>query len=182
MKRVIANEVLGETVTFLETESESAGKHSRLLMTLEPGGGTPLHYHTSYEETYTALEGTLGLELPRKRILSLQPGQSYTVPIGEVHRLFNDGPERNRFLNVVSAGHVGFENTLRILSGLAADGEYDVARGVPRRLSDLALCAQMSDMRLPGLASLAMPALRLIARLSSSRRRELLDRYCGESA
>ena len=101
MKRKIINRVLKETVTFIKTAAETNGKLSELEITLMPGGGNPLHYHTSYIEIFTALEGQLVLELANKRKVILQPGESFVVNIGDVHRFFNPGVSQIRFKNEV---------------------------------------------------------------------------------
>ena len=179
MKRTIFNPVLKDTVVFVRTAAETNGAVSELEITLMPGGGNPLHYHTSYTETFTALTGTLGLELKNKRQLLLAPGEAYVVKKGEVHRFFNHGDAPITFRNEVHPGHEGFENALRILYGLAADGLYGT-KGVPQSLTRLAVCGIMSDMRLPGLLSLATPLLRLLAARARKQgtEQQLLDRYC----
>lgn len=179
MKRTIYNPVLQDTVVFVKTAAETHGAVSELEITLLPGGGTPLHYHTSYTETFTALTGTLGLELKRGRRLLLAPGESYVVKKGEVHRFFNPGDAPITFRNEVHAGHEGFENALRILYGLASDGLYS-DQGIPKSLTHLAVCGLMSDMRLPGLGALATPLFRLLAARARKRgiEQQLLDAYC----
>jgi len=86
MKRKIVNPELKETVTFIKTAAETNGNESVLDILLQPGGGNPLHYHTSYSELFTALEGDLGLKLKNHQQMILKPGESYLVKKGEVHR------------------------------------------------------------------------------------------------
>lgn len=86
MNRTITNPELKETSTFLQTAAQSGGTLSEPETTLLPGGGNPLHYHTSYTEKFTALEGELGLELRKRQKLILKPEKSYLIKIGEVHR------------------------------------------------------------------------------------------------
>ncbi|PSR51862.1 hypothetical protein AHMF7605_28525 [Adhaeribacter arboris] len=62
MRRIIVNPCLKESIIFVQTAAETNGAVTELIITLQPGGGNPLHYHTSYTETFTALEGELGLE------------------------------------------------------------------------------------------------------------------------
>lgn len=179
MTRTIYNPELQETVTFLQMSEETGGSLSELEITLAPGGGNPLHYHTTYTELFTAVEGELYLQIKNKRILKLNPGESYLVKKGEVHRFFNPGTSEIRFRNEVRPGHRGFENTLRILHGLAADGMYN-SKKVPKNFTHLAICGIMSDMRLPGLMWFTTPLLKLIA--ANARRKgvekQLLDKYC----
>ena len=66
MKRTIVNPIFNDVVTFLQTAEESGGKISEAEITLMPGGGNPLHYHKTYSETFTAMDGDLGLKLEKK--------------------------------------------------------------------------------------------------------------------
>ncbi len=179
MKRVIENPILNDRVTFIRTASETGGSVSELEISMGPGGGPPLHYHTSYTETYTAIEGEVALEFAGGHTEILKPGESRLVKIGEVHRFFNPTQREIRFRNEVHPGHEGFENALRILYGLATDGLYNDKK-VPKDINHLAICAVMSDMRLPGLMALTSQLLKFIA--ARARRKgieqELLDRYC----
>ncbi|MVN23527.1 cupin domain-containing protein [Mucilaginibacter arboris] len=179
MSRTIVNPVLKEAVTFVKTADETNGAVSDLEITIAAGGGNPLHYHTTYTEKFTAIEGELHLELKHKRIVRLKPGESYLVKKGEVHRFFNAGEAEIKFRNEVHPGHKGFENTLRILHGLAADGLYN-DKGVPKNLTHLAVCGIMSDMRLPGLMSLTTPLLKFIAARARKKgiEQQLLEKYC----
>ena len=67
MKRTIVNPIFKDTVTFIETAAESNGQVSDLELTLLPGGRNPLHYHKSYSETFTAIDGELGLGLAKRK-------------------------------------------------------------------------------------------------------------------
>lgn len=86
MNRTITNPVLKETVTFVKTADETNEAVSDLTITLAPGGGNPLHYHTTYTERFTAIEGELNLELKNKKIVRLKPGESFLVKKRQVHR------------------------------------------------------------------------------------------------
>lgn len=179
MEKIIQNLALKETITFERTAVETNGEVTDLIIGLEPGGGNPLHYHTSYSETFTALQGSLGLELKGKKIIMLSVGESYLVKKGEIHRFFNPGEQQIRFRNEVYPGHTGFENTLRILAGLANDGLYN-ERNIPKSFIHLAICGMMSDMRLPGIMSLTTPLLKLTAAMARKKgiEQQLINRYC----
>ena len=109
----------------------------------------------------------------------MKPGESYEVKKGVVHRFFNPGKTEIEFRNSVIPGHEGFENTLRILYGLASDGLYN-DKGLPKSFTHLAICGIMSDMRLLGLMSLTTPLLKFIAFRARKKgvEQQLLDKYC----
>lgn len=180
MKKTIYNPALKETITFNKTSVETGGEYSELEISLEPSGGNPMHYHRSYTELFTAVEGELGLELKDGKKIFLKPGESYLVAKGENHRFFNQSGKRIVFTNRVVPGSTGLENTLRILCGLATDGHYSGAN-IPKNLYHMGICASMSDMRLTGIAGLVTsPLVGLLARIGRNRgiEEQLVSKYC----
>lgn len=181
MKRVITNPQMRDTVTFIKTSREINGQFSELEITLMPGGRNPLHYHLSYSETFTAIDGELGLGLGKGKKKILKPGDTYTVEPKNLHHFFNPIDREIKFKAVLKPGHEGFENSLRILYGLAEDGLADKT-GVPKSLQHKAIIACMADMNLPGFFTLIFPLLKRIARKTkeSGVEQQLIDRNCKE--
>lgn len=179
MKRTIVNPIFRETITFLTTAAESGGTATDLEISLAPGGGIQMHHHTSYVEKFTAVVGDLYLGLKAGRVVRLSPGESYLVKKNELHRFFNPGDTEITFRNEVRPGHQGFEYALRILQGLAIDGLCN-SKGIPKSLSHTAVCGMMSDMRLPGLLSLAAPLMKAVANRARKTgvEQQLVERYC----
>lgn len=179
MKRTIVNPIIKDTVTFLNTAEESGGKVTEAEITLMPGGGNPLHYHKSYSETFTAIDGQLGLKLGKEKSKILNPGETYTVNPMEVHSFFNPTEKEIRFNVKLNPGHQGFENSLRIIYGLASDGLTD-KKTVPKSLKHTAIVLCMSDMNLPGLFTLTFPILKFLAKKAKANGEEqnLIDKYC----
>ena len=180
MKRTIVNPIIKDTVTFLQTAEESAGKISEADITLMPGGGNPLHYHKTYSETFTAIDGDLGLKLGRRDTRILSPGESYTVKPMALHRFFNPTNREIKFNVKLTPGHTGFENSLRILYGMAADGLTN-NKSIPKSLKHTAMIVCMSDMNVPGVLTLLYPLLKRIANRakSSGEEQKLIDKYCN---
>ena len=80
-------------------------------------------------------------------------------------------------------GHAGFEKSLRVGYGLAADGLVR-ANGMPRNLLHAALMLKWGDGRLPRAYRLLEPALGLMA-VTARRRdidRKLERRYLSDTA
>jgi quercetin dioxygenase-like cupin family protein len=179
MKRTIVNPMIKDTVTFLQTAEESGGKISEAEITLMPGGGNPLHYHKTYSETFMAIEGEVGLNLGKQGKKILKEGETYTVEPMSLHGFFNPTDKVIKFNVSLRPGHTGFENSLRILYGLAADGLTD-KKSIPRSLKHTAIILCMSDMNLPGLFTVLFPLLKLIARRAkaSGEEQRLIDKYC----
>jgi mannose-6-phosphate isomerase-like protein (cupin superfamily) len=178
MKRTIVNPVIKDVVTFLQTASESVSKISEIEIVVMPGGGNILHYHKTYSETFIAVEGDLGVKL-KDSMKILKPGERYTVKPMELHAFFNPGPRPVKFRALIEPGHEGFENSLRILYGLAADGLTD-KNSVPKNLTHTALLLTMSDMNAPGFLTWIFPLLQLIAKGAKAKKEEqrLMQQYC----
>jgi quercetin dioxygenase-like cupin family protein len=179
MKRTIVNPIFKDTVTFLQTAEESGGKVTEIEITLMPKGGNPLHYHKTYSETFTAIDGELGLKLSKKSTMILKPGESYTVEPMSLHSFFNPSDREIKFNVKITPGHTGFENTVRIVYGLAADGLTD-NESTPKSLKDTAIIVCMSDTNAPGLLTFLYPLFKLLSKKAKANGTEqkLIDKYC----
>lgn len=179
MKRTIVNPVIKDIATFVVTAKESDAKVSELEIALMPGGGNILHYHKTYSETFIAVNGELGLRLARNEVKILKPGERYTVKPMQLHCFFNPGGNEIKFRIRIEPGHEGFENSLRILYGLAADGLTD-KKSIPKKLTHTALILNMSDMNGPGLLTWIFPLLKWIANRPHAKveQQRLIAQYC----
>ena len=179
MKRTIVNPIIKDTVTFLQTAEESGGKITEAEITLMPGGGNPLHYHKTYAETFTAIDGELGLKLGKRKTRILREGETYTVEPMALHSFYNPTDKEIKFNVRLKPGHTGFENSLRIIYGLAGDGLTD-KNTIPKSIKHTAIVVCMSDMNLPGLFTFLFPILKLIAKRAktSGEEQKLIDKYC----
>jgi len=180
MKRTIVNPIFRDTATYLQTAAESNGKITEFEMTLMPGGANPLHYHFTFSETFTAIDGDLGVRLGKKNKKILKPGESHTVEPMALHSFFNSTDREIRFNIKIRPGHEGFENSLRIIYGLAEDGLAN-KQGIPKSLKHKAIVACMADMNLPGFFTLIFPILKRIAKKAriSGVEQQLIDKYCN---
>lgn len=178
-RRTIINKQTGETITWTKHSYETNGESIEAILVVKPGGGPPLHYHTSYTERFEVLKQPLGVNLNGKD-LYLQPGESADVPIGSVHRFFNDTEEDITFKGYAIPGHAGFERSLYILFGLCNDGLSDPNTNLPISILHTAIVADMGDMRFPGyggaLLNYLMKGLAAVARWRGIEE-ELLKKY-----
>lgn len=180
MKKTIVNPVIKDQVTFMQTAAATNGRITTLQVTLMPGGGTPLHYHKNFSETFVVTEGVLTITL-KHRTISLTAGQKLTVEQGKAHRFSNESSAPVVFTTVILPGSEGFENSLRILYGLAGDGKAD-KKGMPKSLLALAVVSTISDMRPAGAGALLVPLLGIfhyIAKISGFHKK-LVEQYCKE--
>lgn len=149
-RRTITNKNTGETVTWEQYGYETKGESAMATATCQPGGGPPLHYHTSYAERFQPVDGELGVLLGDKGPQHLKPGEVADIPIGVAHRFFNDGDKDVTMKAWVLPAHAGFERSLYILFGLNNDGLADPVTAMPYSILHTAVVADLGDMRFPG--------------------------------
>lgn len=175
--RQIYNPAFDDTVTFLKYSYETDGAYTLLEIDLAPGGGNTNHFHERFAETFTAVEGTLGVEYEGEDFF-LQPGERVTVQPGEVHRFYNPGDDRIRFHVRIEPGSAGFERALYLMYGLTRDGYADES-GMLQDFGHIALFLKLSDTRAPGFLNLLTPLFKRSANrmVASGEADELLQRY-----
>lgn len=179
MNKTITNPVLKDQVTFTQTSRETNGRITSLLVTLMPGGGTPMHYHRQFAESFAVVEGELTLWIRKEKII-LRQGQKFTVEKNVVHRFSNGSGMAVTFTTVIVPGSRGFEQSLRILYGLARDGATD-AKGQPKSLVTLAVISKMSDLHPAGLLRLFTPLFGMLNRRAEKKgiAEALIKMYCS---
>ncbi len=181
MERTIYNPIFKDTVTFIRTSEETKGRVSEMEVTLGTGidAGTPPHTHTAFSEIFTAVDGELGVMSNGKKVI-LKPGETFIVHPGDVHNFYNPGDKPVKFQLQFKPGHTGMENTLRIMYGLARNGETD-KKGIPKNLFVTAVLGEMSNTVLTGVLGLIAPLFKLLAVRARKKgiEKELLSRYCS---
>ncbi|KAK9341900.1 cupin 2 conserved barrel domain protein [Lipomyces starkeyi] len=179
-RRTIVNPEIKDSIFFTKYGAETNGEYTELIVTLSPNGGNPPHYHTSYTETFTVLDGDLGVVLKGGSKLILKPGESRTIAINEEHSFFNPSSEATiKFVTTIRPAHIGFEQSLYILYGMAADGLCD-DKGVPKSFLHTCIIVCMSDMWLAGTAfSIMAPVIKAVGAYAKWRGIEdsLLKKY-----
>jgi quercetin dioxygenase-like cupin family protein len=176
-KRVFENPLIKDKVTVLKTTSETNGQYLLVEVELQPGGGNDMHYHTTFNEEFTAVEGMLGIDVGNKK-LRLQPGDQAIAPVNQLHRFYNPGKEVIRFHVKIFPPKDNFLKGLSIGYGLASDG-LTSKKGIPKKFAHLALLLDLTDTRLPGLLSLLNPVIKRGARRARQKGidKELIERY-----
>ncbi len=173
----IYNPVQDDAVTFLVTSEESGGERSLAELDVAPGGKVTPHFHLSYTERFAVIQGELTVQVGDVRHV-LSRGEELTVPIGSLHSWRNESPERTVAELELRPGQPGFETSLRVIYGLAADGKV-LKNGLPRNPLHAALLLEWGETRLPGAFALLERGLRLLARVARLARidRKLVARY-----
>jgi quercetin dioxygenase-like cupin family protein len=176
----ITNPAQGDQITFLVTAAQSQGQWIRMETVLSPGGGNQPHRHPSFSEAFEVLQGTLVVQLDGRRHTVVAGQRAVAVP-DTIHRFLNPTQETTTFITEVRPGSQSFEDGLRMLYGLAADGKV-TSKGLPRNLFELAVVSSKSEVVPPGVAGLFFPLFRILAGSPAGKRTEarLLSLYCLE--
>src|SRR6188768_1570122 len=180
MKKVFYNPKVKDKVTVLKTAEETNNEFILVEVELAPGGGTPKHYHTTFNETFIPIQGVLGVEVGRKQLL-LQGTAITTAKKNEIHRFYNPGNYTIRFRVKIAPAEPRFLESLSIGYGLANDGKTN-DKGIPKKLDHLAVLIEHSDSRFTGFLSLIEPLL--LWRAKRARKKgvlnKLLEQYCDK--
>lgn len=179
MKRTIVNPIFKDSVTFLHTSAETNGRTTELEVTLMPKGRNVLHCH-AYPETFTAIDGDLGLENEKKEQKILKSGESYKVESLAWHCFYNPTDHEIRFGVHVEPANEKLEYFLRILYGMAADGLTD-NQSRPKSIKHAAILFGMAEGKMAGLSfALMSPILKGIAKKARAKGEEqkLINKYC----
>ena len=92
--------VVGDTYTILLTGKETAGRFCLIDMYVPPGGGPPPHRH-DFEETFTLLEGELGVVFRGAKQI-VRAGETINVPANAPHQFHNSSARPVRMLCICS--------------------------------------------------------------------------------
>jgi mannose-6-phosphate isomerase-like protein (cupin superfamily) len=136
----IENPATGETLTFVVTAADSAGKLLRLDVRMEPGRpGPPLHVHRTFSERHDVRAGRLAIALGGDERV-LEADGTIDIPAGTPHtfRVVGDEPVRT----IVDHVHPGwYEDFIDRLYELAREGRTD-EKGAPRNILQTAVVAR----------------------------------------
>ena len=176
MKRIY-NPIQKDYVTFLETFNDTNGERTVADVELAPGGGVGNHYHKTYVEKFEVKEGELKVQLGKK-IVTLVPGQTLTAERNIVHRFFSTSSEVCKFRVTLNPASRGFEESLQIGYGLAADGQCN-KKGMPKNPLVLAWLFSISESNISGWRSVFEFVLNIQARKAIKKGidRELREKY-----
>lgn len=148
MERKIYNPIQKDTVVFLKTHNDTAGEYTLVEVELANGGGVGLHYHKTYSEKFTCLDGEVQVQLD-KTITTLHPGEAATARPMVNHLFRNRSGKPCRFQVELRPASRGFEESLQIGYGLASDGLCK-KNGFPKDRLALAWLFDISESNLPG--------------------------------
>jgi quercetin dioxygenase-like cupin family protein len=148
--RTIVNSEGNYSASFVKTAAETNGAYELVKVELEPHGGNDWHYHTSFEESFTVLEGEVRIGHDGESEVSLKKGDSAKALKKEMHYFKNSLNSKSVLLvKIAPAG--GLEKTLRVAYGLINDGLLE--NDMTKNPWHMALLLGYSESYLPGMPS-----------------------------
>ncbi len=144
---------------------------------LADGGGVGLHYHKTYSEKFTCIDGEVQVQLG-KVIHIITKGKEATAQPNINHLFRNRSGKPCKFLVELRPASRGFEQSLQIGYGLAGDGLCR-PNGFPKDKLALAWLFDISESNLPGWMSIFEFLLRRQAKKARAKGtdQELLEKY-----
>lgn len=128
-------------VTFITTGAETGGNYELIRVELEPKGGNYWHFHKTFDEEFTNLEGQIDIGLEGE-IFHLPEGETILAKKNESH-FFHNPSDGKSVLLVKTSPARGLEKTLRVAYGLENDGlSID---GLPKNFWHLVLVMGYSE-------------------------------------
>ncbi|EPS45468.1 hypothetical protein H072_500 [Dactylellina haptotyla CBS 200.50] len=168
-----------------ESTTLNGGARTVFIEHMSPGTTVPPHYHTAFSETFDLISGSMSVfHTTTPSVSTLETTSSplsintpVTVPPGEYHK-YEVGEEETTLRCIVTPGYEDFERLLKILNGLAGDGELE---GMGQSLVLMAVIMDLSDAHLIGDAGTMLEGVRKekageIAELKKT----LLEKYDNE--
>ena len=118
--KTICNREGNYSATFVQTGRETNNAYELVQVELEPHGGNDWHYHTSFVEQFTVVEGSVKIGGNGEEIV-LDKGQTTVANKKDMH-YFKNALEQKSVLLVKTTPAAGLEKTLRVAYGLMNDG------------------------------------------------------------
>ena len=118
--RTIINSEGNYSATFVRTGAETNGAYELVQVELEPHGGNDWHYHSSFSESFTVLDGEVNIG-HNGNVVLLKKGDSAVANKKEMH-FFKNAQSQKSILLVRTTPAAGLEKTLRVAYGLINDG------------------------------------------------------------
>ncbi|CAN5298836.1 hypothetical protein BH11BAC6_BH11BAC6_08700 [soil metagenome] len=148
MERKIYNPIQKDTVIFLKTTADTNSEYTLVEVELADGGGVGLHYHKTYSEKFSCLEGEVQGQLG-KTLHKLHAGDTAAASPNVNHLFRNRSGKPCRFQVELRPVSRGFEQSLQIGYGLATDGLCK-PNGFPKDKLALAWLFDISESNLSG--------------------------------
>ncbi|MEK7264288.1 MAG: cupin domain-containing protein [Bacteroidota bacterium] len=142
--KTLTNKITGEKITWMETSADTNGSHILFNFEVAPKGYVPVrHIHTSQNEHFEILSGSLRIEL-NGETKNLKAGDKIIVPQGQPHQWWNDSADAavkakirfepalkteiffEQFFGLANDGKTKIDGSPKFMQIMAMSNEYDI--------------------------------------------------------
>ncbi|KAL1849327.1 hypothetical protein Plec18167_000454 [Paecilomyces lecythidis] len=171
-----------------ESTTLNNGARTIFIESMTPGTTVPPHFHSRFSETFDLISGSISvynsaqpdLDLLEASVQDLKIGEKVTVEPGRFHKYNVVGEEPAVLRVIITPGDADFERLLKILNGLAADGELET---MGDSVTLMAVIMGLSDAHLIGPAKEMLDNVRVEKKDEiEALRVKLLSKYDTEEA
>lgn len=177
MNKKLHNPIIGDTLEII-TEGKDTNGAWHLIEAFIPKGcpGPSPHYHLSFSEEFTVLEGRLHMLNGHDKIV-LTKGKSFLAEKGKVHTFWTTDSDARFLCKVVPACEGQYLAAL-IASNLVKAGLTN-KKGIPTNIWHLAVLLDIGESRLTGFFAIIGGLLGRLAKTAKGRkvRAELMEKY-----
>ena len=127
MNEIIKNAATGDSIEFLQTEEETAGRMTNFIMTLAPKSSWakfPRHFHPFQTETFKVISGELHLTVGKDHMVLKPNNEKVVVDKFVLHSFWNTTDEEVRFIAEIYPP-INIEKGLRLTYKLSQEGKIN---------------------------------------------------------
>lgn len=142
-----------------ESATGNGGKQTIFVETMSPGTSVPPHCHKGFSETFDLVKGSMTVYKTEKADVDILEASAQSLEIGDpqtveplMYHKYKVGDEVTTLRVTLKPGNLNFERVLKIMNGLADDGELEkysddvTLMGVIFELTDTHLIGPTKEM------------------------------------
>lgn len=174
--RTIINKEGNYAATFVKTGKETNNAYELVQVELEPNGGNDWHYHTSFLEQFTVVDGKVKIGKNGEEV-TLDKGETTSAEKKDMH-YFKNALDKKSVLLVKVTPAAGLEKTLRVAYGLINDGL--LKNDMTENPWHMCLLLGYSESYLPGMPNwFQEPLISALAKIAQWKGEDkVLKKYC----
>lgn len=177
MVKKLHNPIVGDTLEII-TEGKDTNQAYHLIQAFIPKGcpGPSPHYHLSFSEEFTVLDGRLHMLNGNQEVV-LTKGQTFLAEKGKIHTFWTTDTDAKFLCKVVPACEGQYLAAL-IASNLVKAGLTN-KKGIPTNIWHLAVLLDIGESRLTGFFAIVGGLLGRMAKTTKGKRvkTELMEKY-----
>lgn len=145
--KFISNPVSGQSIHFLQTSKDTAGKLLEMESVFQPNSVEPIpHYHPKQQEDFKIISGAISVRI-HGEVKILQSGDTLHIPANTIHSMWNH-TTAEALVNWQVRPALETEYLLETGIGLAQDGKVN-KHGMPGFLQSILIANRFNNVYRP---------------------------------